>query len=69
MIETFTKNSSITSNGIEMERHNNSENLGADELAFFNSLTEGLDALKREPKAESVQGILNYSKKFRSIIK
>jgi hypothetical protein len=67
MIETFTKNSSITGNGIEMERHNNSDNLGTNELAFYHSLTEGLDSLKREPKTETVQSVLNYSKKLRSV--
>ncbi len=69
MIETFTKNALITGKGTDMERHNHNENLESDESGFYNSFTEELDLLKREPKAKTVQGILNYSKNLRSIIK
>jgi len=64
MIETFTKHSAITSNGIEMEHHNQSENLAEDELSFYNSLTGSLDSILMNPKDETLQNILHYSKNF-----
>ncbi|MBW4888862.1 hypothetical protein KXQ82_04020 [Mucilaginibacter sp. HMF5004] len=67
MIETFTKQSPITSNGIEMERHNHNEHLGDDELSFYNSLTGKLDSIQCQPKAQTLQNILNYSENFNSV--
>jgi len=67
MIETFTKNSTQTSNGIDMEQRGQTEILGADELSFYNSLGNELNSLKCDPKKETLQSILNYSKNLRSI--
>jgi hypothetical protein len=64
MIETFTKKSTVTSNGIEMEHHNQSENLGEEDLSFYDSLTGSLDSIQMNPKDETLQNILHYSKNF-----
>ena len=64
MIETFTQNSGTTINGSDMERLNGSEILGIEEVAFYNSIANGLDAIQRGPKKETLQNILNYSENY-----
>lgn len=64
MIETFTQNSGTTINGSDMERPNAAEILGIEETAFYNSIVNGLDAIQRGPKKETLQSILNYSENY-----
>ncbi|MFB9843511.1 hypothetical protein ACFFOO_14085 [Mucilaginibacter ginsenosidivorans] len=41
------------------------ENLEADDLIFFNSLRTDLDLLKRNPSAQTIHNILDYSRSSR----
>ena len=64
MIETFTNNPTVTSNGIEKEHPDHIEAFGPDELSFYSSLANELQAIERTPKASTFQNILNYSENY-----
>jgi hypothetical protein len=64
MDETFT----TTLNGIANQAlmdENAQENLGADELIFYNSIRTDLDLLNKKPKVQTIHQILDYSKSLR----
>ncbi|MGN8071396.1 hypothetical protein [Mucilaginibacter sp. SG564] len=64
MDETFT----TTLNGIANQAlmdENAQENLGADELIFYNSIRADLDLLNKKPKVQTIHQILDYSKSLR----
>jgi len=67
MIGTFTKTSTITNNDTDMEQMGYATTtLGAEEIAFYNSLVTGLNSLQRNPKKETLQSILTYSENYHS---
>ncbi|SDP94915.1 hypothetical protein SAMN05428975_4017 [Mucilaginibacter sp. OK268] len=64
MDETFT----TTLNGIANQAlmdENAQENLGADDLIFYNSIRADLDLLNKKPKVQTIHQILDYSKSLR----
>lgn len=64
MDETFT----TTLNGIANQalmNENAQENLGADDLIFYNSIRADLDLLNKKPKVQTIHQILDYSKSLR----
>ena len=65
MTETFTTTSDSTINGFEMKKHENFEQMGAEEDNFYNSIRVDLDMIERAPKAATIQNILNHSKNLR----
>ncbi|QEC62860.1 hypothetical protein [Mucilaginibacter ginsenosidivorans] len=54
-----------TSNTAAMKGTDATENLEADDLIFFNSLRTDLDLLKRNPSAQTIHNILDYSRSSR----
>jgi hypothetical protein len=64
MDETFT----TTLNGMANQalvNENGQENLGADEMIFYNSIRADLDILNKKPKLQTIHQILDYSKSLR----
>ncbi|MBB6111291.1 MULTISPECIES: hypothetical protein [Mucilaginibacter] len=64
MDETFT----TTLNGIANQAlmdENGQDNLGADDLIFYNSIRADLDLLNKKPKVQTIHQILDYSKSLR----
>ena len=64
MDETFT----TTLNGMANQalvNENGQENLGADEMIFYNSIRADLDVLNKKPKLQTIHQILDYSKSLR----
>lgn len=54
-----------TPNKTDMRESEATENLGADDLIFYNSLRSDLDLLKKNPNPQTIHNILNYSKSSR----
>jgi hypothetical protein len=65
MGETFTKNLFAITNNTVVKDKNATENLGADDVIFFNSLRPDLSKLELRPKLQTIHQILDYSKSLR----
>jgi hypothetical protein len=65
MTESFTTTINPT-NSLDMnEQETTIENIGADEVIFYNAIRADLDMIAFHPKADTVQKILNHSKSLR----
>ncbi len=64
MIELFTNNlnSPVISN--EMKEADAIQNVGTDEILFYNAIRADLDEIQLRPKTETVNRILHYSKNY-----
>jgi len=64
MMETFTNdlNSPIIDN--EMKEVEAIENVGTDEMLFYNSIRADLQQIQMKPKAETIDNILHYSRNY-----
>ena len=62
MIQTST---STISTGISTQNECSNEPLSEDEESFYTSIKEDLDKLSKQPRAETVEAILKFSKGLR----
>jgi hypothetical protein len=65
MDEISTTTLNETSNQKAMNESEALEIIDADDLIFYHSLRADLDLLKKNPSPQTIQNILNYSKKRR----
>ena len=64
MMETFTNdlNSPIIDN--QMKEVEAIENVGTDEMLFYNSIRADLQQIQMKPKTETIDNILHYSRNY-----
>lgn len=63
MTETFTTTNAHI-NGFDMKEQDSIENIGAEEISFYDSIRADLDKIAFHPKADTVQNILKHSQNY-----
>jgi hypothetical protein len=64
MMETLTNNLNSPVIDNEMMEVDVMQNVGADEILFYNDIRADLDEIQLMPKTDTVNRILNYSKNY-----
>jgi len=64
MMEVFTNNLNSPVIDTEMKEADAIQNVGTDEMLFYNSIRADLQQIQVRPKAEIVDRILQYSKNY-----
>jgi hypothetical protein len=62
MEETFTTTLNVTINKAIVKETDAIELLGANEMMFYHTIRTDLDMLRRVPKKQTIDHILNFSK-------
>ena len=64
MIELFTNDLNSPAIDKEMKEAEAIENVGTDEMLFYNSIRTDLQQIQMKPKAETIDNILHYSRNY-----
>jgi len=64
MIETFTNDLNSPAIDKEMKEIEAIQNIGTDEMLFYNSIRTDLQQIQMKPKAETIDNILHYSRNY-----
>jgi hypothetical protein len=64
MMDVFTNNLNSPVIDNEMKEADAIQNVGTDEMLFYNSIRADLQKIQVRPKAETVDRILQYSKNY-----
>jgi len=64
MMDVFTNNLNSPVIDNEMKEADAIQNVGTDEMLFYNSIRADLQQIQIRPKAETVDRILQYSKNY-----
>ena len=63
MDQTFTTTLNST-NRFEMKEQEAIENMGPEEIVFYNSICADLDQIEQNPKLSTIQNILSHSQNY-----
>jgi len=64
MIELFTNDLNSPTIDNEMKEAEATQNVGTDEMLFYNSIRTELQQIQMKPKAETIDNILHYSRNY-----
>ncbi len=64
MIELFTNDLNSPAIDNEMKEAEAIENVGTDEMLFYNSIRTELQQIQMKPKTETIDNILHYSRNY-----
>ncbi|OCX51725.1 hypothetical protein BEL04_17070 [Mucilaginibacter sp. PPCGB 2223] len=64
MIELFTKDLNSPEIDNDMKDAEAIENVGTDEMLFYNSIRADLQQIQMKPKSETIDNILHYSRNY-----
>ena len=67
MIETFTHNTEPAVNNIDASPVGDSEDMNQEDHLFYNSISGHLNGLEMNPKSETLDKIMGYSKNFTQV--
>lgn len=64
MIELFTNDLNSPAIDNEMKEAEAIQNIGTDEMLFYNSIRADLQQIQMKPKAATIDNILHYSRNY-----